>query len=107
MERARKKHENILYEEFYEPKDNKPSLTANADRKYKQMLEQYNQRFSENQEPGYLDHTEGMYQNYFNHVLGYVKSHSGHEYPKDPRTILLKNATAINRCFLSSTLEEI
>lgn len=39
--------------------------------------------------------------------MGYVKSHSGHEYPRDPKTILLKNATEINRCFYPSKLEEI
>ena len=39
--------------------------------------------------------------------MGYVKSHSGDDYPKDPRTILLKNADAINRCFYASSLEEI
>jgi Enoyl-CoA hydratase/isomerase len=39
--------------------------------------------------------------------MSYVKSHSGHEFPKDPRTLLLKNAQAINRIFYPSTLEEI
>lgn len=48
-----------------------------------------------------------MYQNYYNYIMAYVKSHSGHEYPHDPKTLLLKNATAINRCFYSTTLEEI
>ncbi len=39
--------------------------------------------------------------------MGYVKSHIGHEYPRDPRTLLTKNAQAINRLFYSSSLEEI
>lgn len=47
------------------------------------------------------------YQNYYDYVMGYIKSHSGHEYMRDPRTVLVKNATAINRCFSGSTLEEI
>jgi hypothetical protein len=106
FESTRKKKENIIHEEFEEPKDRKPSLTANADHKYKQLLDRYNkENFAS--EPGYFDHSSGVYQNYYNYIMGYVKSHSGHEYPHDPRTLLLKNATAINRCFYPSTLEEI
>lgn len=75
-----------------EPRDKIPSLVAESDRKYKAMLKNYNKRFNKDVEPGYLDHTNGIYNNYFLNILGYVKSHSGHEYPKDPRTLLLKNA---------------
>ena len=39
-----------------EPKDKVPSLTANADFKYKQMMNQYNQRFKKGMDPGYLDY---------------------------------------------------
>jgi hypothetical protein len=108
FERARKKHENLIAEEFYEPKDKVPSMSANADYQYKKMLETYNKRF-ENEE-GYLEGSgkiDALYQNYFRYVLGYVKGHAGHEYPQDPKTLLLKNAQAINRCFFPSTLEEI
>jgi hypothetical protein len=35
-ERGRQKKENIIYEEFSEPKDNTPSLVADADYQYKQ-----------------------------------------------------------------------
>jgi len=38
-------------------------------------------------------------------VLSYVKSHSGHEYPRN--SYLMKNAVAINRLFRFSSLEEI
>lgn len=107
FESTRQKHENIIHEEFMEPKDKIPSLSADTDRKYKQMLKKYNKRFTKEGEPGYLEHTNGIYNNYFNNILGYVKSHSGHEYPKDPRTLLLKNAAAINRCFYSNSVEEI
>ena len=73
------------------------------------MLKKYNQRFAEGSEPGYLeDYKEGIYTNYFSYVLNYVKSHSGHDYPRDSRSsLLVKNATTINRCFFPSTLEEI
>ena len=37
-ERSRKKHENMITEEFYEPKDRIPSNTANSEYKYKQMM---------------------------------------------------------------------
>ncbi len=71
------------------------------------MMRAYNKRYTKDQEPGYLDGDGAMYQNYFDYVLGYVKSHSGHPYDKSPRTLLLKNIDTINRCFISNTLEEI
>lgn len=107
FERARKKHDNIIHEEFFEPKDNIPSLTADSDYKYKEMMKAFNKRYTEGQEPGYLDGSDAMYMNYYNYVLGYVKSHSGHPYSKNPHTLLLKNVDAINRCFIPNTLEEI
>lgn len=89
-ERARKKHENIIHEEFMEPKDKIPSMTADTDYKYKKLLQQYNERFKENHEQGYFEGYEGLNQNYFNYIMGYVKSHSGHDYPR-ASTLLLKN----------------
>lgn len=98
----------MIHEEFMEPKDKVPSLTAEADLFYKRQLEQYNQRFTGEQEFGYLENRdEALYLNYYNFLMGYVKSHIGHEYPRDPRTLLTKNAQAINRLFYSSSLEEI
>jgi hypothetical protein len=41
-ERSRKKHDNIIHEEYNEPKDKVPSLNAETDFKYKQMLKKYN-----------------------------------------------------------------
>lgn len=92
-----------------EPKDRIPSLTADTDFKYKQLLKQYNKRYSEGEKGAYLkpEQEDLVYQNYYNYVLGYVKGHSGHDYPRDPRTLLLKNNQAINRIFFPSTLEEI
>lgn len=105
---ARKKQDQMIHEEFMEPKDKLPSLTAEADLFYKRQLEQYNQRFTGEQEFGYLENRdEALYLNYYNFLMGYVKSHIGHEYPRDPRTLLTKNAQAINRLFYSSSLEEI
>lgn len=105
---ARKKQDQIIHEEFVEPKDKVPSLTAEADLFYKRQMEKYNQRFTGGQEFGYLENRdEALYLNYYNFVLGYVKSHIGHEFPRDPRTILTKNAQSINRLFYSSSLEEI
>ncbi len=43
---ARKKQDQMIHEEFMEPKDKVPSLTAEADLFYKRQLEQYNQRFT-------------------------------------------------------------
>jgi hypothetical protein len=108
FESARKKQDQIIHEEFVEPKNKVPSLTAKSDLMYKKELQRYNQRFTGEEEFGYLENRdEGMYMNYYNYVMGYVKSHSGHEFPKDPRTLLTKNAQAINRIFYSSSLEEI
>jgi hypothetical protein len=39
FERARRKKENILYEEFQEPIDRIPSLSANSDFMYKKLVE--------------------------------------------------------------------
>jgi enoyl-CoA hydratase/carnithine racemase len=105
FERARQKQDNIIHEEFMEPKDKVPSMTADADYNYKQMIEKYNLRFKESQEPGYFESYDGIYQNYYDYVLGYVKSHSGHDYPRT--STILKNMTDINRLFRFSTLEEI
>jgi hypothetical protein len=69
------------------------------------MLENYNQRFKESQEPGYLDAYDGIFMNYYDYVLGYVKSHSGHDYPRTSQ--ILKNSVAINRIFRHNSLEEI
>ena len=41
-EMARKKHKNLVFEEFYEPKDRVPSTTAESDYKHKKLLERYN-----------------------------------------------------------------
>jgi hypothetical protein len=38
-----------------EPKDKVPKMTAEADFKYKKMLETYNTRFKESTEPGYFE----------------------------------------------------
>lgn len=48
-----------------------------------------------------------MYQNYFNYILGYLKGHSGHQYPVSQSALLVKNAQAINRCFHPSSLDHI
>ena len=108
-ERHRKKMDNLIHEEFMEPKDRVPSLVADSDFKYKQLLRQYNKRFSEGEKAGYLkaEKEDLVYQNYYNYVLSYVKGHSGHDYPRDPRTLLTKNHQAIDRLFFPSTLEEI
>ena len=93
VEMARKKHDQIIHEEFIEPRDKIPSLTAEADLFYKRQIEKYNRRFTGEQEFGYLENRdEGLYQNYYNFVMGYMKSHIGHEFPRDPRTMLTKNA---------------
>ncbi len=42
FERNRKKQDNIIYEEFSEPKDKIPSMTAESDFKYKKLMEKYN-----------------------------------------------------------------
>ena len=47
-----------------------------------------------------------VYQNYYNYIMGYVKGHSDHEYPRDPKT-LIKQVDTINRCFYPNTVEEI
>jgi hypothetical protein len=97
-----------VHEEFQEPKDRLPSLTAATDYKYKQLLRQYNERHTEAAIPGYLEGAvDSIYQNYYHHVLGYVKSHSGHNYARNPKALLLKNAQVIARCFYPSSLEEI
>jgi enoyl-CoA hydratase/carnithine racemase len=82
FERGRQKQDNIIHEEFMEPKDKVPSMTAETDFQYKKMIEGYNQRYKEAQEEGYLEGHEGMFVNYYDYLLGYVKSHSGHEYPR-------------------------
>lgn len=69
------------------------------------MLEKYNQRFKESQEPGYFEEYDGLYMNYYDYLLGYVKSHSGHDYPRTSQ--IMKNQVAINRIFRFNTLEEI
>jgi enoyl-CoA hydratase/carnithine racemase len=46
IERARKKHDQIIHEEFVEPKDKIPSLTAESDLMYKKALQTYNKRFT-------------------------------------------------------------
>ena len=89
-----------------EPKDKIPSMTADTDFKYKKMLEAYNERFKEHQERGYLQGYDGQHQNYFNYIMGYVKSHSGHDYPRGS-TLIQKNKQAIDRLFQGGTLEEI
>ena len=42
FERARKKHDQIIHEEFVEPKDKVPSLTAESDLAYKRELQRFN-----------------------------------------------------------------
>ncbi len=42
-----------------EPRDKIPSLTAETDFRYKQMLRTYNKRFEKETNPGYLEQTEG------------------------------------------------
>jgi len=42
FEMTRAKQDNIIHEEFMEPKDKVPKMTAEADFKYKKMLERYN-----------------------------------------------------------------
>jgi len=105
FERARKKKQNIIFEEFEEPRDRKVDTTAATDSKYKKLLYQIDKEASVL--PGYFDHEPISYQNYYQYVMGYIKSHTGHEYLRNPRSILLKNTTAINRCFSGSSLEEI
>lgn len=105
FEYKRKKLDNMIYEEFQEPKDKIPSMTAEADFRYKKMMEKYNQRFKENQEATFFEGYEGVNQNYYDYILGYVKSHSGHEYPHTSQ--IKKNLVAISRIFRHSTYEEI
>jgi hypothetical protein len=106
-EMHRKKHHNLMFEEFYEPKDKKPSTVAEADYMHKKLMENYNNlRYRDKMEPGYLEYENVIYQNYYNYMLSYIKSHSGHDYPKDGKT-LIRHTEAINRCFFSNTLEEI
>lgn len=38
--------------------------------------------------------------------MDYIKSHSGHDYPRDPNTFL-KHTDLINRCFYANSVEEI
>jgi|LauGreDrversion4_2_1035121.scaffolds.fasta_scaffold65358_2 hypothetical protein len=82
-------------------------MTASTDYKYKKLLYQANKEQMKDTIPGYFDHEPQSYQNYYNYIMGYVKSRTGHEYMRDPRTILLKNSVIINRCFQGSSLEEI
>lgn len=42
FERTREKQDNIIHEEFMEPKDKVPSMTADAEFQYKKMMESYN-----------------------------------------------------------------
>jgi hypothetical protein len=42
LERGRKRHEYLITEEFFEPKDKRPSTIGDADFKYKAMLKEYN-----------------------------------------------------------------
>jgi hypothetical protein len=80
--------QNLIYEDFVEPKDKKPSLTADADYKYKQLLERYNDLHHPKLEPGYFDFPNLVYQNHFHYILGYVKSHLGQPYPKNSSTFI-------------------
>lgn len=106
-EALRKKLKSV-HEEFQEPKDKLPSLTAETDYKYKQLLKQYNERFAKHATPGYLDgEGEFVYQNYYRYVMEYLRGHSGHQFAVDAKGLLQKNQAAINRCFYPSTLEEI
>lgn len=106
-EALRKKLRSV-HEEYQEPKDKLPSLTAETDYKYKQLLKKYNEKYAQEAIPGYLDGKgDFVYQNYYNYIMGYLKGHSGHQYPVDARALLIKNKAAINRCFYSSSLEEI
>lgn len=103
-ERARKKKENLIFEEFVEPKDNIPSLTADSEYKYKQMMKNYNQRYEG--KIGYLDHTEAIYHNHYDHLMGYLKSHTHHDFNRKERAFH-NQLEIINRCFYSHTVEEI
>ena len=59
FERARKKQDNIIHEEFMEPRDKIPALGAETDEKYKKMLKQYDKKY---QNPrGYLEVGEGRF----------------------------------------------
>ena len=105
FERSRQKQDNIIHEEFMEPKDKVPSMTADTDFKYKKLLERYNQRFKESQEPGYFEGYDGIFMNYYDYLLGYVKSHSGHDYPRT--SYLVRHRASIDRLFRFSSLDEI
>lgn len=81
-ERNRKKHEFIGEEEFYEPKDKIPSLTADSELRFRNMMTQYNEA-NANHETDYFQ-MQGVYQDYFCYVMNHVKSYAGHQYERLP-----------------------
>lgn len=73
-EASRKRHENFMTEEFFEPKDKKPSM-GNADKLYKKMIREHNKLHNvlEGAEDEYLGYGNTAYQNYFKYVSHYVR----------------------------------
>lgn len=53
-EALKKRHENLIADEFFEPRDKKPQTTGLADYKYKKMIKQYNDSHFKVDEPAYL-----------------------------------------------------
>lgn len=81
------------------------SMNAEADYKFKTEMRKYTE-VNNNHECGYFEYKNGLYQNYFAHVLNYVKEHAGHQFSYIPNS-LKQHLTMIDRCFYPSTLEEI
>ncbi len=68
-------------------------------------MDEYNRSRGET-EPGYLESGDPIYQNYYNHVLSYMRLHMGHPYSKSGDTFM-KHQDVMNRCFYPSKVEDI
>jgi hypothetical protein len=107
MAAKKKKHENVAFEDFYEPKDNIPSLTANSDLFHRRLMDDYNKANNPQLDKGYLEYGEGVHFNYYSYVISQIKDHTGHPYSKNLPHSFAKEIEAMNRCFYSNTIEEI
>lgn len=63
-------------EPFEEPKDMIASMNGESEFKFRQEMKKYNDARS-NHEIGYFEFKNGNYQNYFGHVMKYIKDHAG------------------------------
>lgn len=102
----RKKKVDIYSEDFVEPKDSIPSLTAESDFKYKSHLK----KLSDDKyklRPGYFDTGVGDHIDYFSNLMEHVKHHYMNFAAVDHRADVAKNLDVINRCFYPNTVEEI